>query len=116
MYYEYKGEITRVTDGDTVVAMCDLGFDTYRLIRFRLARINAPEIKGEERSFGVLSKAMLKDIISKCESTFHIESKKRDIYGRYIAEIEGTLKEDGSKVNLSGYMLCYGYALEYLEK
>lgn len=41
--YIYRGKAERVVDGDTVDILVDLGFQTYRVIRFRLADIDTPE-------------------------------------------------------------------------
>ena len=41
--YEYKCDITRVVDGDTVDAEIDLGFDIIFKSRIRLYGIDTPE-------------------------------------------------------------------------
>ena len=43
--YNYKAEVTRVVDGDTVDAFIDLGFDMHSKQRVRLYGINAPETR-----------------------------------------------------------------------
>ena len=35
--YEYKAEVKRVVDGDTVDCLIDLGFDTWKKIRVRFS-------------------------------------------------------------------------------
>ena len=41
--YTYKAKIERVVDGDTVDALVDLGFDTWKKVRIRMMGLNAPE-------------------------------------------------------------------------
>ena len=41
--FEYNATIVRVVDGDTVDALVDLGFDTWKKVRIRMHGINAPE-------------------------------------------------------------------------
>ena len=41
--YEYKCELIKVVDGDTIDVLIDVGFSTFRKERVRLYGINAPE-------------------------------------------------------------------------
>jgi len=41
--YKYNAKVTRVVDGDTVDALVDLGFDTWKKVRIRMMGLNAPE-------------------------------------------------------------------------
>ena len=43
--YQYKAELIRVIDGDTVDAMIDCGFSTFKKERIRLYGINTPETR-----------------------------------------------------------------------
>lgn len=111
--YEYKiSKIHRVYDGDTITVDVDLGFGVTKYEKFRLALIDAPEIKGEERPDGLISRDWLleklytaknsgKDIIVK---TFKDRKGK---YGRYIGEIF----IDGISINK--LMITEGYAKAY---
>jgi len=48
--YEYRANIRRVVDGDTVDADIDLGFNVWpRNERLRLYKIDAPETRGASR-------------------------------------------------------------------
>ena len=63
--YVYRADITRVVDGDTVDAMIDCGFSTFKKERIRLHGINAPESRTrdkEEKKRGLASKARLKEL------------------------------------------------------
>ena len=41
--FEYNATVTRVVDGDTIDAIVDLGFSTFKKVRIRMHGINAPE-------------------------------------------------------------------------
>ena len=41
--YKYNAKLDRVVDGDTVDALVDLGFDTWKKVRIRMMGMNAPE-------------------------------------------------------------------------
>ena len=41
--YKYNAKLDRVVDGDTVDALVDLGFDTWKKVRIRMHGMNAPE-------------------------------------------------------------------------
>lgn len=86
--YTYKGVIKSVYDGDTVTADIDLGFNTWlHGEKLRLARINAPEVRGSERSAGLISRDWLRNRLSGEAVLIHTIKDKRGKYGRYIAEI-----------------------------
>ena len=40
--YTYNATVTKVVDGDTIDALVDLGFDTWKQVRIRLNGINTP--------------------------------------------------------------------------
>ena len=91
--YEYKiKEIVKMYDGDTITVFVDLGFNTTRLEVLRLARINAPEIRGEERSAGLASREYL---IERLEAAVNMHKNitiktykdHKGKYGRYIADV-----------------------------
>lgn len=91
--YEYSAKIISVYDGDTVRAIIDLGFGVIlngydgKGVKLRLHGLNTPEVRGEEKEAGKISRDKLrerilgKDVILK---TFKDATGK---YGRYIAEI-----------------------------
>jgi len=91
--YEYTANIISIYDGDTVRAIIDLGFGVQLRgedgngVILRLSGLNTPEIRGDEREKGLISRDKLRerilgeDVILK---TFKDETGK---YGRYIAEI-----------------------------
>ena len=42
--YTYNSEVIKVVDGDTIDALVDLGFDTWKKVRIRFQGFNVPEI------------------------------------------------------------------------
>ena len=109
--YQYKVLSFRVIDGDTVDLTLDLGFNIHHKARFRLAGINAPEMRGESREQGKKSKtalfAYLKQYASFLEA--HTEKDKTDKYGRYIVKLFGVV--GGSTLtNINTAMVYEGFA------
>ena len=48
--YLYKAHVTDVYDADTITVNVDLGFNTWiHDEKIRLARIDAPEVRGKEK-------------------------------------------------------------------
>lgn len=86
--YHYNARVTEVYDGDTITVDIDLGLSTWlRGERIRLSRINAPEVRGEERPQGLIAGAYLRDLINGKEVIIETIKDKKGKYGRYIGEI-----------------------------
>lgn len=84
--YQYKAKVIRWVDGDTLLCLIDLGFYTHKEERLRLARVDTPELRGAEKEHGKRVKAIVTERYPK-DTELMIESKKRDRYGRFIAEL-----------------------------
>lgn len=105
--YEYRAAVLRVIDADTIDVNIDLGFDTWRKERVRVAGIDAPE---------------LRDVNGQAAATFvrkllpfgmpvTIQTEKpypHDKYGRYLA----TIILDDARM-LSELLISMGYAVPY---
>lgn len=91
--YTYKADVIKVYDGDTITVNIDLGFNVWKHgEKLRLARINAPEVRGKERKKGLISRDWLrKKILHKKIIIKTIKKKrgkeKKGKYGRYIVEL-----------------------------
>ena len=88
--FKYNAKVIRVVDGDTVDAMIDLGFDTWKKVRIRLVGINAPESRTrdlEEKKRGLAAKARLKELLEEGENKFILESQGVGKYGRCLGVI-----------------------------
>ena len=107
--YEYRVEVLRVVDGDTVDVDVDLGFSTWlRDQRIRLAGIGAPESRTKddmEKLYGQLSKKFLSEMLKNKEITLQSHGKGK--FGRIL----GTLLAEGSNVNEE--MIAKHHAVRY---
>jgi endonuclease YncB( thermonuclease family) len=92
-----------VIDGDTIDCSVDLGFFVSILCRFRLARINAPEIQTSS------GKELKEKLLGLEGVDCRVESLGRDRYGRWVAEI--FLNDRG---NLSDWLLELGLVAHYV--
>lgn len=103
--YQYKAEVLKVVDGDTLHLSVDLGFDIKRRDTFRLYGLNAPEMSTPE---GVAAKEWLVGKLT--EGVLIITTRKdaREKFGRYLA----TLWIDHNNVNEA--MIAAGHAVSYL--
>ncbi|MDG1848960.1 MAG: thermonuclease family protein [Flavobacteriales bacterium] len=84
--YKYKTKVVRWVDGDTLLCLIDLGFYTHKEERLRLARIDAPEPRGAEKERGKEVQRIITERYPPGTELL-VESKKRDNYGRFIAEL-----------------------------
>ena len=86
--YNYEASVISVYDGDTVTLLVDLGFGTSTKQRFRLSRINTPEVRGPERERGVKSREYLRNLLP-FGKTVGVRTIKdsQEKYGRYLAEV-----------------------------
>lgn len=107
--YHYKAFISAAYDGDTVTADIDLGLKTVvKGEKLRLHRINAPEVRGPERSEGLKSRDWLRDRIVGKTVLIETFKDKKGKYGRYIAEI--WLPENGGCTNINDELVEKGFA------
>jgi len=96
--FEHAGRIVGVIDGDTV----DLLTDNKKLIRARLAGIDAPE---RRQPFGAAAKKVLSDLVFSKQAT--LTGSKTDRYGRLVAKV----LVQGQDANLA--LVRMGYAWHY---
>lgn len=85
--YEYNARVSKVYDGDTITVVIQLGFGVFKNERLRLSGIDAPEIRGDERPFGLVSRDKLRELILGQEIIVKTYKDKKGKYGRYIAEV-----------------------------
>lgn len=91
--YEYRAEVIRVIDGDTLALMVDLGCDVHVALTVRLKDVNAPERGTPE---GVAATEFVKNWLANNmmlrdsgEFVVHLvtHKDKREKYGRYLGDI-----------------------------
>lgn len=86
--YEYRAFVRKIYDGDTVTVDIDLGFGVVlKNQKMRLLRINAPEVRGEQRPEGLKSRDALRNKIANKWVKIKTQKDKKGKYGRWLAEI-----------------------------
>ena len=107
--YKYNAKLDRVVDGDTIDALVDLGFDTWKKVRIRMMGMNAPESRTrdlEEKKLGLAAKARLIEMLG--DGVFTLQSHGVGKYGRCLGEV---FRE--SDVSLNKQLINEGHATEY---
>lgn len=86
--YEYKAEVIRIVDGDTIELKVDMGFRISNQENFRFARIDTAEIfrprNRAERIHGLEAARWLKEHVLGKEILIHTEKDGK--YGRWLIE------------------------------
>ena len=88
--YEYKAELDRVVDGDTLDCIVDIGFSVFVKKRVRLYGIDTFESRTrdmEEKKKGLAAKARLIELIKENGNQFILISHELGKYGRILGEI-----------------------------
>ena len=87
--YTYKAKVNSIYDGDTIRVDIDLGFGIiFRDQSLRLLGIDTPEIRGDEREQGLISRSFVAERIP-VGSVVQIITKKdsKEKFGRYLATV-----------------------------
>lgn len=106
--YQYKiKEIIEVRDGDTIVALIDLGFSIFVEKTVRLCNIDSPETRTRdhlEKSYGLRAKERLKEYIESSESLIiaTLKPDAKEKYGRVLGELYG----EGQNLTASEMLLA----------
>jgi len=109
--YYYKANITSVYDNNTFTADIDLGLGiSIKGQKLRLSRINAPEIRGDTREAGLLSRDFLREKINGKKIIIQTIKDRKGRYGRYIAEAFVVDVTD-SFVNINDILVENGFAV-----
>lgn len=109
--YEYKAEIKKIIDGDTLKTRIDLGFSTFVDQTLRINRIDAYETRLssttslEQKKLGLEGKAFLTTLLPVGTEVI-IKTEKTDKYGRYVADV--TYKD----IDIGNLMVDKGYAVK----
>ena len=88
--YEYKCEVKRIVDGDTVDVIIDLGFSIHFSTRVRLYGIDTPESRTrnkDEKVRGFLSKDYLKERLDQGGVIIRTYRDKKGKFGRVLGEM-----------------------------
>jgi len=107
----YKAYVTGVYDGDSITVDIDLGFGIImKDKKIRLADIDTPELRGDEKDQGIISRDWLRNKILNKHITINTIKDTSGKYGRYLAFVYY------DNVNLNEQMLNEGLAKKYLKK
>ena len=120
--FEYKCNLVKVVDGDTVDVDIDLGFGVWlRKQRIRLYGIDTPESRTRdkvEKVYGLAAKDFLSKMLSTGEMSIKTHKDAKGKFGRILGDIE--LKETrmiGREItehsSLVRTMIDNGYGVEY---
>lgn len=115
--YEYKAQVLRVVDADTLDVLVDLGFKISQEVRIRLARIDAWEKRGEEREKGILAAEFVSEVFANLGDDYILirtEKDKRGSFGRYIADVIIMGADGKTEFSLNDRLVKEGHA-EYRE-
>lgn len=110
--YTYKCRVSRVIDGDTVVADIDLGFHIAMQRVVRLLDYNAPEIGGhaktpEELAEGKRAAANLSELVTGHDLIVQTRLDRTDKYGRVLGRFWRDEEDILSGVSINGLMISY---------
>jgi micrococcal nuclease len=119
--YEYKAEILRVIDGDTVDVDIDLGFGIWmKKERVRLYGIDTPESRTRDKTekiFGLAAKKRLKELLGKkCVLKTFAARDGEDMkgkFGRILGDFYVYYGEEDRWCMLSTIMMHEGHAVAY---
>ncbi len=108
--YYYRALVKYVYDGDTITVDIDLGLHAWvHDEKVRLARINTPELRGEERDQGLQSRDYLRELINGKEIFIQTIKDEKGKYGRYIGEIWMEQSPD-EWINVNDLLVERGFA------
>lgn len=117
MMFEYRINVLRVVDGDTVDARVDLGFKVHHNIRIRFHGINAPESRTrdlEEKARGLAAKARVKELIAEAEKDGKVILQSHGVgkFGRCLGSLRIELDND-EEYDLVERLLEEGHGVPY---
>ena len=114
-WYKVCTDQIRVIDGDTIECLTDLTHGVYVKAAYRLASINAPEMKGKTLRAAKLAALHLEKLIEN-ENYLWLKSLKNrgndkqiQTFGRYVAYV---FTEFGDCLNVQ--MVAEGHAVPYM--
>lgn len=111
----HEAFVESVYDGDTFTASVFLDFKL-RIDdeKFRLFGIDAPELRGIERSKGIASRDYLSLLIERKMVSLSVDSHRTDKYGRYLVIVY--TQTDTGRVNVNETMVKQGHATIMTER
>ena len=118
--YEYKCEVDRVVDGDTVDVIIDCGFSIFHKARVRMYGIDTPESRTrykDEKARGLMSKDFLSNMLKKGDVIIKTKKDKKGKFGRILGELHvGDTNINQSLIDKFLAVEYYGQSKEEIEK
>jgi micrococcal nuclease len=116
--YEYRIDIVKVVDGDTVDVDIDLGFGVWmKKERVRLYGIDTPESRTrdlDEKAFGLKAKDFLVEQLGKGTPVLKTHKDAKGKFGRILGELLYIDNEEtGSMININDLMIAEHHAVQY---
>jgi len=100
--YHYRAKVLEIYDADTIRVELNLGFGLIwrgsdnRGVEIRLYGLNAPEMKGSDKTKGTISRDRLREQLLGQVITLKTIKDKSEKFGRYLGIL---IKEDGTNIN-----------------
>ena len=115
--YEYRTNIVKIVDGDTVDVDIDLGFGTWiRNERVRIMGIDTPESRTSDKTekvFGLAAKKRITELLGPSPVLKTQVSKKgEDMKGKFGRVLGDFTTEDGRMI--TDIMIEEGHAVRYM--
>lgn len=117
--YRYRARVHRhpasIYDGDTLRLDIDYGFRQWHLnVKCRLADVNCPSIKGDERPDGLAARDFVREQLAP-PVEIEIVGRSADPikYGRYLVEVHYRPPGVPDWISLADKLLAVGHAVPY---
>lgn len=113
--YTYKAKVLSIYDGDSIRVDIDLGFKIgMHNQRVRLLGIDAPELRGDEREQGLITRDYLRDILQDKEVIIKTFKDKYGKYGRWLVTVflPDESQENGL-LDINEHLIEKGLAVPY---
>ena len=110
--YEYKCNVTRIVDGDTIDVYINVGFYTMMRKRLRFLELDTEELRDSDsrrRELAKEAKARVEELLMNAEKIY-VQTKMDATgkYGRLLAYV-WYMNDDGVPINLNQQMMDEGY-------
>lgn len=116
-YIRHIHSIEKITDGDSIKAIVELGYDKIDRIEFRFTGINAAEMKSKKGTvrykLALEAKQYVTDKLMNHKVRVHSERFEKGGFGRYLGVMY--YEKDSSWINLNEELLNIGLAQVYYE-
>jgi endonuclease YncB( thermonuclease family) len=104
--YEYKCQLIRVIDGNTIEASIDLGFNVWTTQKIKLYGVDSTNPHSLNKDQIAQEKAALKDVLQRefvVRTIFNKRGKVGRVFG--VVDIEN---KDGERININDYLIEKG--------